>query len=301
MFINMDYYRVFYYAAKYRSITQAAELMHSSQPNVTRTIKKLESELGCGLFVRSSRGVELTPEGKKLYAHVSVACEQIRQAEEELAKDSSLERGVVALGVSEIALHTVLLQALRAFRQEYPGVHVRLTNCSTPQALEALRGGTVDMAIATTPMEVQKPLECRTLQTFREMLIAGPAYSSLAGQRLTPALCARYPFVGLGQDMGTSGLYQRFFMEQGVQFRPDTEASGAAQLLPMVKNDLGLGFIPPSFAAEALARGEVVELELSPAPPVRRVCLVTHSARPLSVAARKLEEVLLRQGTNTEA
>ena len=56
MYISYDYYRVFYYVAKYGNITQAAKLMLNSQPNLTRTIKNLEAELGCALFSRSNQG-----------------------------------------------------------------------------------------------------------------------------------------------------------------------------------------------------------------------------------------------------
>ena len=73
MNISYDSYRVFYYAAKYRSFSQAAAALYSNQPNVTRMIRKLESELGCALFFRSPQGVRLTPEGEKLYTHIAVA------------------------------------------------------------------------------------------------------------------------------------------------------------------------------------------------------------------------------------
>ena len=77
MNISYDYYRVFYYVAKYRSFTAAARVLINNQPNVTRMMKRLEEELGCTLFIRQRRGVLLTPEGEKLYAHISVAFEHI--------------------------------------------------------------------------------------------------------------------------------------------------------------------------------------------------------------------------------
>ena len=64
MHINLDSYRVFYYVAQYRSFTKAAEMLYSNQPNVTRTIKNLEQTLGCTLLNRTSRSVQLTPEGE---------------------------------------------------------------------------------------------------------------------------------------------------------------------------------------------------------------------------------------------
>ena len=84
MNISYEYYRIFYYAAKYRNLTLAAEMLHSSQPNISRTIRLMEEELGCRLLIRSNRGISLTPEGEKLYSHVRIAVGQLQRAEEEL-------------------------------------------------------------------------------------------------------------------------------------------------------------------------------------------------------------------------
>ena len=60
----------------------------------------LENELECKLFVRSNRGVTLTPEGEKLFQHVAIAYEQLSTAESELKKDKSLESGLITIGAS---------------------------------------------------------------------------------------------------------------------------------------------------------------------------------------------------------
>ena len=78
--VPYDYYRIFYYVAQYRSFTRAAEVLHGSQPNITRTITLLEQELGCRLFERSHRGVALTPAGGQLLAHVQIRLEQMQPA-----------------------------------------------------------------------------------------------------------------------------------------------------------------------------------------------------------------------------
>ena len=66
MEITYDYYRIFYYAAKYKSFSKAAEILMSNQPNITHFMNNLENQLGCRLFIRSNRGVTLTREGEKL-------------------------------------------------------------------------------------------------------------------------------------------------------------------------------------------------------------------------------------------
>ena len=83
MFTNFEYYRIFYFVAKHGSITAAANVLTSAQPNVTRSIRNLERDLGCALFTRSNHGVKLTPEGEKLYEHVAIAYAQIAEGEAE--------------------------------------------------------------------------------------------------------------------------------------------------------------------------------------------------------------------------
>ncbi len=73
MDINFEHYKIFYYVAKYENITKAATALGSNQPNVTRIMKLLESQLGCRLFVREPRGISLTKEGELLYSHVEIA------------------------------------------------------------------------------------------------------------------------------------------------------------------------------------------------------------------------------------
>ena len=80
MNVNFEYYKIFYYVAKYHNFTKAARALCNSQPNVTRAMNCLEHELNCTLFVRTTRGVHLTPEGERLYTRVSVAVQQLQTA-----------------------------------------------------------------------------------------------------------------------------------------------------------------------------------------------------------------------------
>ena len=66
MNISYDYYKIFYYVAKYKSFTGAADALLNNQPNIPRMMKKLENELGCTLFLRQRHGVSLTAEGERL-------------------------------------------------------------------------------------------------------------------------------------------------------------------------------------------------------------------------------------------
>ena len=69
--VSYDYYRIFYYVAKYGSISHAAEILRSNQPNITKYMNNLDSQLGCRLITRSNNRITLTPEGQKLNAHLA--------------------------------------------------------------------------------------------------------------------------------------------------------------------------------------------------------------------------------------
>lgn len=159
MNISYDSYRVFYYAAKYKSFSQAAAALYNNQPNVTRIIKRLESELHCALFFRSSQGVRLTPEGEKLYTHIAVAFDSIEAGEDELLSDQSLHGGIVHIAASGLALQGCLLRVLARYRREYPLVHIYLTNNSTPQGLTAVQNGFADFAVVSEGAVVPDSLE----------------------------------------------------------------------------------------------------------------------------------------------
>lgn len=143
----------------------------------------LEHELRCTLFVRTNRGVYLTPEGEKLYVRVSAAMQQFQLAEEELSDCVGLEHGTISVGASEIALNIFLLDHLRVFHREYPGVRLKISNHSTPQAIRAVRSGESDFAVVTTPIQVEAPLKEVPLEDFQDILIGGPMFSDSFGTK----------------------------------------------------------------------------------------------------------------------
>ena len=192
----LDYYRIFYYVAQYKSFSKAAEVMGNNQPNITRCMNILENELGCKLFIRSNRGVQLTVEGERLHNHVSIAMEQLVAGENELLKEKGLESGLVNIGASETALRLILLTELESFHHQYPHVKLRISNHSTPQAIQALENGLVDFAVITTPIALKKPLQRIPLFSFREILLGITGICRYSLHSSSPGRSPGYPSGG---------------------------------------------------------------------------------------------------------
>ena len=201
MNISYDYYRIFYYVAKYGSVSQASRLLLNSQPNLTRAIRNLEGELGCVLFSRSSRGMHLTPEGERLFRHVRIAVEHIEAAQAELTESTSLQGGTVYLATNETALRCLLLPILKQFRLRYPGVHIHISSHSTLQAVAGLQSGSADLAVATTPTPHSPQLIETPLRTYRSVAVCPPEFTGLVGHEVTLAELVRHPLIALGPDI----------------------------------------------------------------------------------------------------
>lgn len=298
MNISYDAYRVFYYVAQNHSFTKAAQVLYSNQPNVTRTIKHLEDALGCPLFVRTSRSVQLTPEGEELLSHIAPAIEHIRAGEDAIALHSKLLSGVIRIGASEIALHHILLPVLESFRREYPGIRLHIFNSNTQQAAAMLKERQVDFSLITLPVELPEHCRKTELAQFQEVPVCGKAYEELSGGTLTLDQLADCPLISLCKGSSTHQLYTAWFREHGLAFAPDIEAATADQILPMVRANLGIGFVPQQAAQGAAGDGSVSILRLPELPPVRTICLLKRTDLSLSMAAGTLEAMLLQYSEN---
>lgn len=291
MYISYDYYRVFYYVAKYKSISQAAKILLNNQPNVTRTIKSLESALGCKLFVRSNHGVSLTYEGERLFNHVQIAFDHLESGEEEIALNKTLQRGAVSIGATEIALHCLLLPVLQQFKKLYPNVKINITNQSTPQAANAVKNGLLDFALVTTPTVKSSSINEKIIKEINEIAVCSGAYKELLSNTVTLEQLSTYPIISLGTETMTYTRFASFFNEKGIQFNPSIEASTTDQILLMLKADLGISFIPEEMIKQI---DEIHKIDLLEEIPPRHICLIKRKDHTLSIAAKKMEEMIFK-------
>ena len=294
MDITYDYYRIFYYVAKYKSFTRAASILMNSQPNITRSMNNLERQLGCRLFVRSNRGVRLTADGESLYKHVAVAFEQLQTAERELENAASLRSGSVTISATETALHGILLPVLRDYHARYPDIHLRIQNQKTHSAVEAVRDRLADLAVVTTPTQISKPLQETKLLDFHEVLVCGAHCGDLADKPRHIKEIQEYPMVSLGRDSMTFQFYNDFFFRYGLEYTVDVEAATADQLLPLITHDLGIGFVPESLIEGRNLTDQVFRIPLIEEVPVRSICLIEYAGSALDSAAARLKEMLLQ-------
>lgn len=288
MDINFEYYKIFYYVAKYENITKAAAALKSSQPNVTRVIKLLEGQLGCRLFIRGARGVCLTEQGERLYVHVEAAYRHLSNAGKEIGSQALSNGGTVEIGATETALHLFLLNALYRFRLQYPDIKIKIHNYATPQILKYLASGKLDFAVVTTPFDLSERFSCFKAFEFEEILVGGIQYAKLSESIFGLEDLKEYPWIGLGKDSVTHRMYKDFFIGHGVDYEPDMEVASSDLMIPLIENNFGIGFVPKKLAQPFLKEGKLVRIQILYSVPMRSIQIVSDTGRGKSMAADTL-------------
>lgn len=293
--MNYEYFKIFYYVGKHKNITRAAVELYSSQPAVTRAVQNLENELGCRLFVRTKNGVEFTHEGQTLFDYVSIAHSQILKGENEISHSISAENGTVYIGATVTALYGFLFGVLDEFHKNHPNVKFKINTGSSNGTIEKLKNGIFDIAFVSTPCNNTKSLSIFNVRSFNDILIAGNNFKELEGKTLSLGDIKNYPFVSLRHSMQLRQFLDDVFAENETPVSPDIEADSADLLVPMIRHNLGLGFVPQDMAEEAILRGEVFKVELKEKLPARHICMITDPHHPQTNASREFAKSIIKK------
>lgn len=293
MDINLEYYKIFYYVASYKSITLAAEMLSISQPAVSQAVKHLESNLSCTLFVRTSKGVRLTKEGEMLFSYVQRGYETILSGEKKLSEMLNLEQGEICIGASDMTLQFFLLPYLEAFHERYPGIRVTVTNAPTPETLRHLADGKIDFGIVSTPVGEKPYLKIIPVKEIRDVFVAGRKFEYLKGQTLSYHSLMELPVMCLEGNTSTRQYVECFLAEEGVQLRPEFELATSDMLIQFAVRNLGIASVVEDFAAEYIKSGELFRLAFDRELPKREFCIVSNERIPMSAAASTLLRYLI--------
>ncbi|WP_207705994.1 LysR family transcriptional regulator [Clostridium sp. HBUAS56010] len=292
MTANFEHYKVFYYVAKYKNFTRAANALVTSQPSVTYCMQNLESMLGCKLFIRSRKGVTLTAEGELLYSYVAPACRQLMQGEEKLRELMGEQHDHINVGVTQVAMRTYLVEKLKIFQEQYPQVKLNIFNYNTEQTLSELKAGKIDLAIITSPIDHEQKLKVVEVKSFKSILVGGPRYQEYEGRKLFLSEVVKLPLITMSSTSTTFGFLQEFYRSCGLTMQPAIEVATMDLIIPVVRKNLGIGFVPEEFAIPFLKDKDILEIKLHEQIPKRQICIVSDNNRPLGTAAKEFQNML---------
>jgi len=155
--INFNLYKVFVAVYEFKNVSRAGKELFIGQPNVSRSIKELEKQLGVKLFHTSPRGVEPTSEGTELYHKVAPALAWIEQGEKDLKKFDHHSDVVVRILYTTSFSGHILGKHISEFNKKYPNVQFKITNENPSDAIDKLTRRRADIVLSTVSLAKNIP------------------------------------------------------------------------------------------------------------------------------------------------
>lgn len=285
MDINYELYKVFYYVATSLSFSDAAGQLFISQSAVSQSIKTLERKLDQTLFIRSTKKVQLTPEGEILLRHVEPAMNLIQRGEAQLM-DSSVSGGQIRIGASDTICRYFLVPYLKRFHKEYPGTHIKVMNATSIRCVELLETGQVDLAVVNFPNSyLGNVSSLKKIATFKDVFIANEAFAELKGKKLSLKQLLKYPILMLDKKSTTSEFLHNLFQQHQLDLVPEIELSSNDLLIDLASIGLGIACIPDYCLSRKPENLFIVETKESL--PQRELAIAYNSHLPVSKSVQE--------------
>lgn len=291
MDINYELYKVFYHVASTLSFSEASKQLFISQSAVSQSIKVLEKKLNQTLFIRSTKRVQLTPEGEILLKHIEPAMNLIRKGENQLLEANTLNGGQLRMGASDTICRYFLVPFLNEFHKMYPNIHIKVTNRTSIECARLLENGQVDFIITNYPNSgLSNTQNISVIREFQDIFVANETYYPLKDHIVSLKELQSYPILMLDRKSTTSEYLHNMFQKHQLDLVPEIELSSNDLLIDLARIGLGIAFVPDFCLPDG--ESQLFRLNLEEELPARQIVVVHNETLPISQAARQFIDLL---------
>lgn len=296
MSVNFEYYKVFYYAALYLNFTRAAEALYVSQPTVTKEIQNLEKYLGCELFLRKGKKLELSEEGELLFQHVKKACNEIFVGEALLADLKGMNAGTVKLCTNHSGALTLIEKMGNKFVEEYPKISILSSVAYNNVSLNTLDLGAANIVFILQSSEetgdevtINSQLDWRfkpeLVRNYMDVPVVGKELFGLCESVKSLEDLKPYPLV-IPERSCVNRYYVNLLRDGGTVMHDFVQTDMNARMA-LVAAGYGIGFFPPEFVEDRIEKGEMKVISIPEKLMTWDLYMVTCDGRTLSKAEQK--------------
>ena len=280
-------------AARAASFSSAARELSMTQPAFSQLIRELESVLSVRLFERTTRRVELTEVGQRLFSMVERPLEDLRHAEAHIRDVAAGRRGRIAFASLPSVAFGFATRALAKFKARHPGISVRLIEEQNLNIVEKVLDREVDFGIGALSSP-HAELEFRPLLVDELLAIMPTRHRFAAKKRLSWKELAAEPLVLLPRRSSVSELAQIGFAANRLRLEPAYEVADMVTALGLVRSGFGMTLLP-RIALDELNMKGLRSARLSAPTPSRSIGVITRADRALSPAAAVCVELMLNE------
>lgn len=286
--------RVFSEVARHLSFARAAEALHLTPPAVTMQVKELEAHVGLPLFDRSGRQVALTTAGEYMLVYARRMLATLKDAEDAAARLKGVELGQLVIGMVSTAKY-FLPKLLARFREEHPGVDIRLAVGNREQLVALLHAGEVDIAIMGRPPK-ELATRAEPFAAHPHVFVAPPGHVLVHAGTVLPGQLGDQPFLMRESGSGTRAALEQFLEAQHVTVNTAMEMSSNETIKQAVMAGMGLSFLSLHTIGLEQRHGLIAVLDVRGAPVVRAWNCVHTLSKLLSPAAEAFRYFMLERG-----
>lgn len=240
---------------------QTSAACHLSPSALSRTVQRLEQELGHTLLERDNRSVALTVHGERLQQFASGVLERYERLKKDLSREAEHLAGTISVFATVTACQSFLPDLLSRFRLEFPDIHVRLETGYATEALDMLERGRVDVAVAALPEQVKKSLVTRIV-TYTPLTFVAPQLACEVSRRVEqrPIDWANLPVVLPAAGLARVAV-ERWFRRQRITPNVYSEVTGNEAILSLVSTGCAVGVVPELVMERSPLRANVRALD----------------------------------------
>jgi DNA-binding transcriptional LysR family regulator len=288
--------------AQYRSFMAAAASLNLSQPAMTRMIKRVESELGVALFIRTTRQVAITEAGHEFAALAQRLLNDLKINVVHLRGKTGQLKGQVVVS-SVFSLADAILPSLAAdFGSRFPGIELHLREGLNATVRDEVRSGLADFGVSYIE-DAAEPFSVEVLRTDGFHVVA-PKDHAFAGRRsVSLAALATVPLVSFPAESLTRRIVDRAAIEAGVTLGHTMTVNRLATLHALVSKRVGLAVVPEK-ERPASSDPHLISRPLAGHGLARKVGIIRLPGRDLSAAAARFLDVVrnwLRSGAKASS
>ena len=242
--INLNLYKTFYDVAKSESISEAAKKTFTSQPAISKSIKKLEETLNVKLFYRNLDGIKLTSEGEKLLFYVEEAFNNLLVGERNITENEKLQSGKLTIGVPSQIGTFFVFDSISKFHKIYPNIEITIISSSTKSLLKKLKLHEIDFIIDSSPInDVQEDVIIRPLKKVDNCFIVSKKYEDKIKNIKSLNDIENYPLILPVPNTSNRSNLDLLFEKNGIKPTNVMNIHTSEMILGAVKKDLGIGYI----------------------------------------------------------
>ncbi|WP_339185401.1 LysR family transcriptional regulator [Paenibacillus sp. FSL L8-0435] len=278
--------KYFLTVARCEHVTEAAGKLHVTQSSLSKTIQRLEDDLGVPLFDRIGRKLRLNDFGRTFLQRTEKALFELEQGKREIADLSNPDQGTLQLAVTTAS---TLPGILREFRKNKPDIQFHVQMVSLENMSRLLHRGEVDFCLSSPPIHGDD-IECQILYDDPIVVAVpmGHRYADRSSIQLTELKDER--IVGVKQGYGVRDMVDSVCQSAGFLPKYVYEGDEPARLTALVEAEIGLAFIP-STARNPHERIRYLQVEEHKL--VREIALLSHKNRYISKAALEFRSVVM--------